>query len=97
MKQDTVGASFHGVPSVNTTRIASQVLVRDGETVVLGGIFQTDKHHAVVRTPLLGKLPVLGRAFRRTTARDDKQELFIFITPMIVADEVDGADDAERA
>ena len=97
VKQDTVGASFHGVPSVNTTRIASQVLVRDGETVVLGGIFQTDKHHAVVRTPLLGKLPVLGRAFRRTTARDDKQELFIFITPMIVADEVDGPDDAEQA
>ena len=97
VKQDTVGRSFHGVPSINTTRIESQVLVRDGETVVLGGIFQTDKHHTVVRAPLLGKLPLLGRAFRRTTARDDKQELFIFITPVIVADEVDSLDSAERA
>ena len=86
VKQDTVGRSFHGVPSINTTRIASQVLVRDGDTVVLGGIFQTDKHHTVTRTPLLGKLPLLGRAFRRTTERDDRQELFIFITPLIVED-----------
>ena len=98
VKQDTVGQSFHGVPSINTTRIASQVLVSDGETVVLGGIFQTDKHHTVVRTPLLGKLPLLGRAFRRTVERDDKQELFIFITPLIVADEDAGEPTvAERA
>ena len=87
VKQDTVGQSFHGVPSINTTRIVSRVLVSDGETVVLGGIFQTDKHTSIVRTPLLGKLPVLGRAFRRVVERDDKQELFIFITPLIVADD----------
>ena len=95
VKQDTVGRSFHGVPSINTTRIESQVLVRDGQTVVLGGILQTDKHHTVARAPLLSRLPLLGRAFRRTTERDDKQELFIFITPLIVADEAD--DDAEQA
>ena len=97
VKQDTVGRSFHGVPSINTTRIESQVLVRDGETVVLGGIFQTDKHNTVDRMPMLGKVPLLGRAFRRTTARDDKQELFIFITPLIVADEGDSRADEERA
>ena len=94
VKQDTVGRSFHGVPSINTTRIESQVLVRDGQTVVLGGILQTDQHHTVARAPLLSRLPLLGRAFRRTTERDDKQELFIFITPLIVADEAD--DDAAQ-
>ena len=86
VKQDTVGRIYHGVPSINTTRIVTQVLVDDGATVVLGGIFQTDKHHATTRTPLLGDLPLLGRAFRRTTKRDDKQELFVFITPAIVAE-----------
>lgn len=84
VKQDTVGRIYHGVPSVNTTRIATQVLVDDGQTVVLGGIFQTDRHHATVRTPLFGDLPVVGRLFRRTLERDDQQELFVFITPSII-------------
>ena len=84
VKQDTVGRIYYGVPSINTTRIATQVLVNDGDTVVLGGIYQTDRHHTVAQTPVLGKVPVLGRAFRRTTERDDQQELFIFITPSIV-------------
>ena len=84
VKQDTVGRIYYGVPSINTTRIATQVLVDDGDTVVLGGIYQTDRHHTVAQTPVLGKVPVLGRAFRRTTERDDRQELFIFITPSIV-------------
>ena len=84
VKQDTVGRIYHGVPSVNTTRITTQVLVDNGQTVVLGGIFQTDRHQATVRTPLLGDLPVVGRLFRRTLERDDKQELYVFITPSIV-------------
>lgn len=84
VKQDTVGRIYHGVPSVNTTRIQTQVLVLDGQTVVLGGIFQTDRHHATVRTPLFGDLPVVGRLFRRTLERDDQQELFVFITPSII-------------
>ena len=86
VRQDTVGRIYHGVPSVNTTRISTEVLVDDGATVVLGGIFQTDRHHATVRTPLFGDLPLLGRLFRRTLERDDKQELFVFITPSIVRD-----------
>ena len=86
VKQDTVGRIYQGVPSVNTTRISTQVLVDDGDTVVLGGIFQTDRHQTTERTPLLGDLPVLGRLFRRTLERDDKQELFVFITPSILRD-----------
>lgn len=90
VKQDTVGRIYHGVPSVNTTRITTQVLVDDGQTVVLGGIFQTDRHQAIVRTPLLGDLPVVGRVFRHTLERDDKQELYVFITPSIVQEPTGG-------
>lgn len=96
VKQDTVGRLYFGVPSVNTTRMATQVLVDDGDTVVLGGILQSDDHHAVTRTPLFGSLPVIGRAFRRTTERNDQQELFIFVTPQILPDrEHDGTASAD--
>ncbi len=97
VKQDTVGRIYHGVPSINTTRIATQVLVDDGATLVLGGIFLTDKHQVVTRTPLLGNLPIIGRAFRRTTERDDKHELFIFITPAIVQDSAANGSQSEEA
>ena len=84
--QDTVGKIYYGVPSINTTRMVTRAFVGNGETVVLGGIFQTDKHHATTRTPLLGELPVVGRLFRRTLQRDDKRELFVFITPQVAQD-----------
>ena len=73
------------MPSINTNEIETEVLIDDGETVVLGGIFQTDRNFATERTPLLGNVPLLGRLFRRTFERDDKQELLIFITPRVLA------------
>ena len=85
VKQDNVGRIFNGVPSINTNEIETEVLIDDGETVVLGGIFQTDRNFATEKTPLLGNMPLLGRLFRRTFERDDKQELLIFITPHILA------------
>ena len=85
VKQDNVGRIFNGVPSINTNEIETEVLIDDGETVVLGGIFQTDRNFATEKTPLLGNLPLLGRLFSRTFERDDKQELLIFITPRILA------------
>ncbi len=86
VKQDTVGQVFNGVPSINTNEIQTEVLVDNGQTVVLGGIFQTDKNISTTKTPFLGDLPYVGRLFKRTVERDDKQELLIFITPRIVAD-----------
>ncbi|HEX7037636.1 MAG TPA: type IV pilus secretin PilQ family protein [Pseudomonadales bacterium] len=86
VKQDTVGQVFQGVPSINTNEIQTQVLVDNSQTVVLGGIFTTDRNFAVTKTPFLGDLPYVGRLFRRTEERDDKQELLIFITPRIVQD-----------
>ena len=86
VKQDTVGQVFNGVPSINTNQIETQVLVDNGQTVVLGGIFQTDKNISTTKTPFLGDLPYVGRLFRRDIERDDKQELLIFITPRIIQD-----------
>ena len=86
VKQDTVGQVFNGVPSINTNEIQTEVLVDNGQTVVLGGIFQTDKNYTTTKTPFLGDIPYVGRLFKQTIERDDKQELLIFITPRILAD-----------
>ena len=90
MNQDSVGQVFLDVPSINTNQIETQVLVNNGETIVLGGIFQTDRNTTVTKTPFLGDLPYVGRLFRRTLERDDKQELLIFITPRVIQDAITG-------
>ena len=64
------------------------MLVDNGQTVVLGGIFQVDKNISTTKTPILGDIPYLGRLFKRTIERDDKQELLIFITPRIISDTI---------
>lgn len=84
VNQDSVGQVFNGVPSINTTEITTQVLVEDGQTVVLGGIFQTSTNKSATKTPFLGDLPYVGRLFRRTVESDDRQELLVFITPRIM-------------
>ena len=84
--QDTVGAVFNGVPSINTNSIKTQVLVDNGETIVLGGIFTTNSTESVTKTPFIGDLPFVGRFFRRNTKSDQKQELLIFITPRLIKD-----------
>ena len=86
VKQDTVGQVFEEVPSINTNEVETEILVDNGQTVVLGGIFTTDKNISTTKTPFLGDLPYIGRLFSRTLERDDKQELLIFITPRIIAD-----------
>jgi type IV pilus assembly protein PilQ len=86
IKQDSVGTIFNGVPSINTNEIETLVLVDNGQTIVLGGIFQTDRNVSTSKTPFLGDLPYVGRLFRREIVRDDKQELLIFITPRIIQD-----------
>ncbi len=72
------------VPSINTREIATQVLVNDGQTVVLGGILSTTQREDDTKVPYLGDIPVLGILFRQTQHTDDKDELMIFITPKIV-------------
>ena len=86
VNQDSIGAVFNGVPSIRTNSITTQVLVSDGETIVLGGVFQTVVSEGVTKTPLLGDLPFVGNFFRQKTRSDDKQELLIFITPRLLRD-----------
>lgn len=87
IKQDSIGQiTVNNVPTIDTTEINTNVLVANGETVVLGGIFQTQETEAVVKTPFLGDIPYIGRLFKRTVKDYQKTEVLIFITPRILAD-----------
>ena len=74
------------VPSIDTRSVTTQVLVNNGQTVVLGGIYETEYGEFVTKVPLLGDLPILGYFFRRTQNVSDKAELLIFVTPKILQD-----------
>jgi type IV pilus assembly protein PilQ len=86
VKKDSVGQIFSGIPSVDTKKVNTQVLVDNGDTIVLGGIFEQTTRTTVDKVPLLGDLPVVGYLFKRTVKQDDKTELLIFVTPKIVKD-----------
>jgi type IV pilus assembly protein PilQ len=86
VNQDSVGEIFNNVPSIDTNEIETSVVVDNGQTVVLGGVFRSEDVESVVKTPFLGDLPVLGRLFRRSTKSSEKAELLVFITPRIVND-----------
>ena len=86
VKKDSVGAVVSNVPSIDTQSISTQVLVSNGETAVLGGIFQQTERNDVDKVPFFGDLPVLGNLFKRRTTQADKTELLIFITPKIMDD-----------
>lgn len=81
---DTVQTGTGAATAIDTQRIETQVLVENGETIVLGGIFQQQIVKAVSKVPLLGDIPYLGRAFRSDSELTEKTELLIFVTPKIV-------------
>jgi type IV pilus assembly protein PilQ len=72
------------VPSIDTRSIETQVLVKDGQTIVLGGIYETERRETVNKVPFLGDLPVVGFFFRSKQRVDNKAELLIFVTPRIL-------------
>ncbi len=84
INQNSVGDVFNGVPAIDVTRVLTQVLVADGETVVLGGIYSTMIQNTTRKVPFLGDIPYLGRLFRNDSTSQDKRELLVFITPRIV-------------
>jgi len=73
-------------PAIDTKRIKTQVRVNNGETLVLGGIFEGDESSTVNKVPLLGDIPGLGHLFKTTTKENSKTELIIFLTPRILDD-----------
>ncbi|MFM4702044.1 type IV pilus secretin PilQ [Aeromonas bivalvium] len=85
-KGETVPTGTGDAVSINAQSITTQVLVNNGETLVLGGIYQQTIKNDVSKVPLLGDIPGLGALFRKTTSENKKRELLIFVTPRIVTD-----------
>ncbi|MGE5616845.1 MAG: type IV pilus secretin PilQ [Bacillota bacterium] len=91
VKKDTLGQLVNAgaagnIPSIDTRKISTQVLVDNGDTIVLGGIFEQETRITTNKVPFLGDIPIVGNLFKRTTQQDDKTELLIFVTPKIVKD-----------
>jgi len=76
--------ALNGVPPINKNEVNAKVLVSDGETIVIGGVFSNTQSKSVDKVPFLGDLPYLGRLFRRDVIQDNKAELLVFITPRIM-------------
>ncbi|MBB1475938.1 type IV pilus secretin PilQ family protein [Shewanella sp. SG41-3] len=82
----TVATPTGEAVAIDTQRIGTQVLVDNGETIVLGGIYQQNLISRVSKVPVLGDIPLVGFLFRNSTDTNERQELLIFVTPKIVAD-----------
>ncbi|WP_237064144.1 type IV pilus secretin PilQ [Microbulbifer zhoushanensis] len=92
--QNSVGELFTDIvsgsqiPAININSLQTKVLVRNGETIVLGGIFESQVLEGETKIPLLGDIPYLGHLFKTTTRSNDKRELLMFITPRIMEDDL---------
>lgn len=84
INQDSVVPGAGAVPSISTNVVNTRVLVNDGDTIVLGGVFREETTTTVTKTPVLGDLPYIGNLFKRTENAETKTELLIFITPSII-------------
>lgn len=85
INQDTTSTQlFNGAPAILTKEIQTNVLVNNGQTIVLGGIYQQDKSKIITRVPFLGNLPVVGNLFKNTRTSWTNDELLIFITPKVI-------------
>jgi len=84
--QDSVVPGSGAVPAISTNSINTRVLVNNGDTVVLGGVFREEVTTTISKTPVLGDLPYVGNIFKRTEESESKTELLIFITPTIIND-----------
>jgi type IV pilus assembly protein PilQ len=89
VENDQIDASIprvQGIPAIDTQSTASRVTVKDGETMLLGGIIVTTQRTDIQQVPLIGSLPVIGNLFKHTTVSSTSQELLFFITPRILPD-----------
>ena len=86
INQDSIGEVTAAGPTIDTNALKTQVLVENGETIVLGGIFRSEETFATTKTPFFGDIPLIGVLFRRTEHVESKAELLVFITPRLVKD-----------
>ena len=84
VSKDNVGELYLGIPSIDTQNVTTRVLVDNGETLVLGGIYEQETGKEVESVPFFGQLPALGWLFRTERNLNEKSELLIFITPKIL-------------
>ena len=84
IQKDRVGDRTDTGVQIDVSRVKTQVLLNNGETAVLGGIFQDEVQNDTTKVPLFGDLPVLGHLFKNTSKRQEKRELMIFITPKVL-------------
>ncbi|BFM05190.1 type IV pilus secretin PilQ family protein [Halioxenophilus aromaticivorans] len=88
VNQDAIGEvvafGASSAPTIDVTEVITQVLVKNGETIVLGGIFQSVETNSTTKVPLLGDIPVVGNLFKRKQRDTEKNELLIFITPRLL-------------
>jgi len=83
---DSKGASTNQGFTINTKHVKTQVLVENGGTVVIGGIYTQNEREDVTKVPWLGDMPVLGNLFKSRTRSNNKTELLVFITPKVVSE-----------
>ena len=86
INQDSIGEVTAAGPTIDNNALETQVLVENGETIVLGGIFRSEETFATTKTPFFGDIPLIGVLFRRTEHVESKAELLVFITPRLVKD-----------
>ncbi len=86
--KDSVGAVTDDGPAIDTKSVKTQVLVENGGTVVIGGIFETEETNQINKVPLLGDIPVMGNLFKNRTRETQKREMLVFITPRMVTDAI---------
>ncbi len=85
VNQDSLSSiRVHGVPAIRTREMQTQVTMSNGQTIVLGGVYEQSENHTVERVPFLGSLPVLGHLFSSKSINTDRRELLIFVTPQII-------------
>ena len=87
--QDSISEidTVSGIPVIDITQLSTQVLVSDGDTVVLGGVYTNEAIEGQTKVPLLGDIPFIGRLFRNDIRQEQRREILIFITPRIMANE----------
>ncbi len=88
VNKDSVGQNTVAGFAINTKHVQTQVLVENGGTIVLGGIYTQEERSEVNKVPLFGDIPVLGNLFKNTSRISDKTELLIFLTPKILSDKM---------
>jgi len=86
VNKDSVGANTSAGPAIDTKQVSTEVLVENGGTVGLGGIYTQDESSTVTKVPLLGDIPIIGFFFRQDLRSNNKNELLIFVTPRVLKD-----------